>query len=133
MLRDAVQRYGVGAGGTRNISGNSMMHENLEAELASLHQKEAALLFTSCYVANDTTLFTLARALPGNSLQIPIVIFFQNFFFHFIFFFSFFIYFIYVIHYSNLVASFGHFVGKECYVEFFQEPTYFLTPETMPL
>ena len=44
-----------------------MMHENLEAELASLHQKEAALLFTSCYVANDTTLFTLARALPGNS------------------------------------------------------------------
>ena len=100
MLRDAVQRYGVGAGGTRNISGNSMMHENLEAELASLHQKEAALLFTSCYVANDTTLFTLARALPGNSLQIPIVIFFQNFFFHFIFFFSFFIYFIYT-HYET--------------------------------
>ena len=75
MLRDAVQRYGVGAGGTRNISGNSMMHENLEAELASLHQKEAALLFTSCYVANDTTLFTLARALPGNLLQIPFVVY----------------------------------------------------------
>jgi 5-aminolevulinate synthase len=42
-----------------------MMHEDLEAELASLHQKEKALLFTSCYVANDTTLFTLARLLPG--------------------------------------------------------------------
>ena len=64
--RDAVEKYGVGAGGTRNISGNSMMHEALEKELASLHQKENALLFTSCYVANDTTLFTLAKQLPGN-------------------------------------------------------------------
>ena len=42
-----------------------MMHEDLEAELASLHQKEKALLFTSCFVANDTTLFTLAKHLPG--------------------------------------------------------------------
>ena len=42
-----------------------MMHEALEQELASLHKKESALLFTSCYVANDTTLFTLARHLPG--------------------------------------------------------------------
>ena len=42
-----------------------MMHEALEQELASLHEKESALLFTSCYVANDTTLFTLARHLPG--------------------------------------------------------------------
>ena len=67
LYREAVERYGVGAGGTRNISGNSMMHENLEKELASLHQKDAALLFTSCYVANDTTLFTLARALPGKT------------------------------------------------------------------
>jgi 5-aminolevulinate synthase len=41
------------------------MHENLEAELASLHQKEAGLVFTSCYVANDTTLFTLAKNIPG--------------------------------------------------------------------
>ena len=49
----------------RNISGNSILHEELEAELASLHDKEAALVFTSCYVANDTTLFTLARQLPG--------------------------------------------------------------------
>jgi len=41
------------------------MHENLEKELALLHQKEGALVFTSCYVANDTTLFTLAKSLPG--------------------------------------------------------------------
>merc|ERR1711963_1279679 len=64
-VMDAVTRHGVGAGGTRNISGNSILHEELEAELASLHDKEAALVFTSCYVANDTTLFTLARHLPG--------------------------------------------------------------------
>jgi 5-aminolevulinate synthase len=61
----AVQQHGVGAGGTRNISGNSVLHEELETELASLHDKQAALVFTSCYVANDTTLFTLARQLPG--------------------------------------------------------------------
>merc|ERR1712004_76323 len=64
-VMDAVTRHGVGAGGTRNISGNSILHEELEAELASLHDKEAALVFTSCYLANDTTLFTLARQLPG--------------------------------------------------------------------
>ena len=66
FYREAVEKYGSGAGGTRNISGNSMLHEELEHELASLHQKERALIFTSCYVANDTTLFTLARHLPGN-------------------------------------------------------------------
>ena len=49
----------------RNISGNSTNHEELESELASLHQKEAGLVFTSCFVANDTTLFTLAKQLPG--------------------------------------------------------------------
>lgn len=64
-VHDAVDQLGVGAGGTRNISGNSTLHEELEDELASLHDKEAALVFTSCYVANDTTLFTLARQLPG--------------------------------------------------------------------
>lgn len=64
-VRNALDKYGAGAGGTRNISGNSLCIENLEKDLAALHQKDAALLFTSCFVANDSTLFTLARALPG--------------------------------------------------------------------
>jgi len=68
MNSDAVHKHGVGAGGTRNISGNSPYHEELEQELASLHQKEAALLFTSCYIANESTLFTLSRMLPSNQL-----------------------------------------------------------------
>jgi len=63
-VHQAVEKHGVGAGGTRNISGNSTLHEELEDELADLHAKEAGLVFTSCYVANDTTLFTLARQLP---------------------------------------------------------------------
>ncbi|XP_077297674.1 5-aminolevulinate synthase [Arctopsyche grandis] len=63
--REALQLHGTGAGGTRNISGNSLYHEKLEAALAELHKKQSALLFTSCYVANDSTLFTLAKALPG--------------------------------------------------------------------
>ena len=63
-IADALERFGAGAGGTRNISGNSTIHEELEAELASLHQKDAGLVFTSCFVANDTTLFTLAKHLP---------------------------------------------------------------------
>lgn len=56
---------GAGAGGTRNISGNSLFHERLESRLAKLHNKEAGLLFTSCFVANDSTLFTLAKILPN--------------------------------------------------------------------
>ena len=64
-VHQAIRKHGVGAGGTRNISGNSLLHEDLEAEVASLNKKEAALIFTSCYVANDTTLFTLARHMPG--------------------------------------------------------------------
>ncbi|CAF0906052.1 unnamed protein product [Adineta steineri] len=62
---DAVTAHGSGSGGTRNISGTSPLHEKLEDQLARLHQKESALIFTSCYVANDTTLYTLAKGLPG--------------------------------------------------------------------
>lgn len=65
LFSDAVNTYGSGSGGTRNISGNTPFHEELENELSSLHNKEAALLFTSCFVANDSTLFTLGKMLPG--------------------------------------------------------------------
>ncbi|XP_050426463.1 5-aminolevulinate synthase, erythroid-specific, mitochondrial isoform X2 [Adelges cooleyi] len=64
-VQETLEKYGSGAGGTRNISGNSMFHENLEKDLAALHKKDAALLFTSCFVANDSTLFTLGKMLPG--------------------------------------------------------------------
>lgn len=67
-VRASLEEHGAGAGGTRNISGNTVLHETLENKLASIHQKDASLLFTSCYVANDSTLYTLAKALPGNLL-----------------------------------------------------------------
>ncbi|XP_032822342.1 5-aminolevulinate synthase, non-specific, mitochondrial-like isoform X1 [Petromyzon marinus] len=64
-IMETLKMHGAGAGGTRNISGTSRFHVELEKELASLHGKDAALLFTSCFVANDSTLFTLAKMLPG--------------------------------------------------------------------
>lgn len=64
-MEEALHNVGAGSGGTRNIGGNTHYHIQLEEELADLHGKQGALLFTSGYVSNDATLSTLAKILPG--------------------------------------------------------------------
>ncbi|MFD1795846.1 5-aminolevulinate synthase [Paracoccus aurantiacus] len=64
-MHEALDATGAGSGGTRNISGTTVYHKRLEAELADLHKKESALVFSSAYIANDATLSTLRKLFPG--------------------------------------------------------------------
>jgi len=64
-MKQTLETYGSGAGGTRNIAGNAQLHLTLERELADLHGKSGALVFSSCFVANDATLATLGSKMPN--------------------------------------------------------------------
>ncbi|MEI4470403.1 5-aminolevulinate synthase [Frigidibacter sp. MR17.24] len=64
-MHEALDATGAGSGGTRNISGTTVYHRRLEAEIADLHGKEGALVFSSAYIANDATLSTLPKLFPG--------------------------------------------------------------------
>ena len=64
-MHEALDATGAGSGGTRNISGTTVYHKKLEIELADLHGKESALVFSSAYIANDATLSTLRKLFPG--------------------------------------------------------------------
>ncbi|MDZ4842162.1 MAG: 5-aminolevulinate synthase [Hyphomicrobium aestuarii] len=64
-MHEAIDSVGAGSGGTRNIAGTTRYHVELEREIADLHGKQSALLFTSAYVANDATLATLGKLIPG--------------------------------------------------------------------
>jgi 5-aminolevulinate synthase len=61
---ETIQRMGAGSGGTRNIAGTTIEHVRLEEELADLHQKEASLVFGSCYVANVSTIVAIGNIMP---------------------------------------------------------------------
>lgn len=64
-MHEALDAVGAGSGGTRNISGTTAYHKRLEAEIADLHGKETALVFSSAYIANDATLSTMRQLFPG--------------------------------------------------------------------
>ena len=67
-MHEAIDQVGAGSGGTRNISGTTHYHVELEAEIADLHKKPSALLFTSAFVANEATLSTIQRLIPGTTI-----------------------------------------------------------------